>query len=201
MGGYNIDMDLVSFLQVAGVLGLVLFIYTFRAGLTDFVYLALNNLKATVFMFTCLIAGLLVGVYASGADTRALDFSMPSFALPMPSENPGVAQIDSCKEFIAAKSEGRAGYIDPQPTLSDKIIMGADSYWDVCAQTFGMNYWKHNITIGGKNGGQILCDAYRKDSYRSGIVESWCSTVLSPKQPKPKIQKASSRRKAVPNEG
>ena len=191
MGGYNMNMDLVSFFELAGVFGILLLVYTFRAGVTDFVYLAVKNWKQTAFVFICMAGGLVGGLYASG-DSQLLQIY--SLALPLPAENPGVAQIDKCREFVAAKAEHRPGYIDPNPSLDDYVLIGAHSYWDTCAQTFGMNYWKHDISINGQNGGQILCKAYLQDSYRSGIVDSWCNTVLSPPSAKPpSVQKAGSR--------
>ena len=199
MGIYNIDMDLSFFLEVAGVLGIVLFFYTFRAGCTDFVYLAIKNWKQTAFVFVCMAGGLVGGLYASG-DSQILQIS--SLALPLPAETPGVTQIEKCREFVTAKAEHRPGYIDPKPSLGDYITMGAHSYWDTCAQTFGMNYWKHDISINGQNGGQVLCKTYLQDSYRSGIVDSWCNTVLSPPSAKPPtVQKAGSRVYSVARSG
>src|ERR1700760_4064715 len=124
MGSYNVDMDFSVFLEVAGVLGIVLFVYTFRAGLTDFVYFALKNWKQTAFVFLCMAGGLIGGVYASG-DSQMLEIS--SFAMPLPAETPGLAQIDKCRDFVTAKAEHRAGYIDPKPSLGDYVLIGAHS--------------------------------------------------------------------------
>ena len=191
---YNIEMDFSDVLKIAGIFGIVLFLYTFRSGCTDLVYLALKNWKQSAFIFVCLLGGLGAGVYSSG-NTPAI--GLPSLALPLPADNPGEAQIDGCKDFIAAKAEHRKDYIDPRPSLRDMVVMGAHSYWDTCAQTFGMNYWKHDISVNGQNGGKMLCDTYRQDSYRSGIVDSWCSTVLAPPSPKEEPAKAEKARTRV----
>src|SRR3569623_153694 len=121
------NMDLVEFLEFAGVLGILLLVFTFRAGVTDFIYLSIKNWKQTAFIILCMIGGLVGGLYASG-DSQS--FRVSSFALPLPGENPGVAQIDQCKDFVAAKAEHRPGYVDPDPSLRDYVLMGAHSYWD-----------------------------------------------------------------------
>jgi hypothetical protein len=192
-------MDIFNLVFYAAILGIGLLLYTFRSGLSEYLYIAIKNWKASAFIVVCLIAGVTGGIYASS--DQPIEVRISSFALPLPGDNPGVAQIDSCKDFVTAKAEHRAGYIDPKPSWSDKIIIGANSYWDTCAQTFGMNYWKHDISIGGKNGGQMLCKTYHEDGYRSGIVDSWCSTVLDPAKVAPAVRKASSRTAAREHQG
>lgn len=199
MGVYSLDMDIFNLVFCAAILGIGLLMYTFRSGLTDFLYVAVKNWKVSTFIVVCMIAGVAGGLYASS--DHSLEVRISSFALPLPGENPGIAQIDSCKEFVAAKAEHRAGYVEPQPSWRDTIVMGAHSYWDTCAQTFGMNYWKHDISIGGKNGGQLLCKTYHEDGYRSGIVDSWCNTVLDPTKADSDVRKASSRKLAKPHQG
>ena len=199
MEAYSLNMDIVNLVFFAAILGIGLLLYTFRSGLTDFLYVAVKNWKVSAFIVVCAIAGIGGGIYASSDEP--IEVRISSFALPLPGENPGVAQIDSCKDFITAKASHRAGYVDPRPSWSDRIIMGAGSYWDTCAQTFGMNYWKHDISIGGKNGGQLFCKTYHENGYRSGIADSWCSTVLDPAKANPNVRKASSRTAAGAHQG
>lgn len=88
-------------------------------------------------------------------------------------------QIRQCKEFVQAKLNGQQveefRQISAGPVPISKI-----SYWDYCAKTFGLNFWKYDTSIDGKDGGRVLCDAYARDSYRSSKVQSWCDTVFAP---------------------
>ena len=88
-------------------------------------------------------------------------------------------QIRQCKEFIQAKLDG-------QPVENDRYItagffnISSISNWEFCARTFGLNYWKHDTSIDGQDGGRLLCEAYARDTYRSSRVQTWCDTVFTP---------------------
>ncbi len=89
-------------------------------------------------------------------------------------------QIRQCKDFVSASLDGTLTDQDHKRTFKAgfiKVKTGSD--WDFCARTFGLNFWKHDISINGQNGGRLLCDAYARASYRSGEVDSWCSTVFA----------------------
>lgn len=177
---YNVIMETLLF-YIAVIFGLALFGYTFRNGLGDILYVALRKWHHSVFILSCLCAGLLIGLNESHLDTSA---GLPSIniesLLPAPEDERTAALIRECKGFVTAKLENRASYEEPDPPLGDVIRIGAKSYWDTCARTFGMNYWKHDISINSENGGHVLCRAYRSGTYRSGNVESWCATVFAP---------------------
>lgn len=170
------------FIPVAALFAILLFVYTFREGITDIAYLALKHWKHTIFVVTCIGVGLFVGAYNAHLGNMMDEYN---FRLTLQSQKKGdderiAATINQCKKFVEAKLDGRTDYDEPSPSLGDVIRIGAKSYWDTCANTFGMNYWKHEIFIRGEEGGPMLCKAYHKTSYRSGNVESWCSTVLAP---------------------
>ncbi|PJB71372.1 MAG: hypothetical protein CO093_05335 [Alphaproteobacteria bacterium CG_4_9_14_3_um_filter_47_13] len=88
-------------------------------------------------------------------------------------------QIRQCREFILAKIKGEE-VADDRHLTAGFINISTISNWEFCARTFGLNYWKHDITINGQNGGRLLCEAYARDTYRSDNVQIWCDTVFSP---------------------
>lgn len=177
---YNVIMETILY-YFAAIFGLLLFGYTFRNGLGDILYVALKKWHHSVFILSCLCAGFLIGLHESHLDTGN---SLPSIniesLLPVPEGERTTILVRECKSFVAAKLENRADYDEPAPPLGDVVRIGAKSYWDTCARAFGMNYWKHDISINGENGGQALCRAYHSGAYRSGNVESWCATVFAP---------------------
>ncbi len=89
-------------------------------------------------------------------------------------------QIRQCKEFVLAKANGQETseyhQISAGPVNISKI-----SNYDFCARTFGLNFWQHDITINGQDGGRLLCETYARDTYRSSKVQSWCDTVFAPR--------------------
>lgn len=88
-------------------------------------------------------------------------------------------QIRQCKEFVQAKLNGET--VAETHTVSAGFInISSISTWDLCARTFGMNYWKHDTSIDGQDGGRLLCEAYARGTYRSGKVNAWCDTVFTP---------------------
>lgn len=88
-------------------------------------------------------------------------------------------QIRQCKEFVQAKVDGQQT-AEYHTVSAGFININNISNWDFCAQTFGMNYWKHDTSINGQDGGRLLCEAYARDTYRSSKVQSWCDTVFAP---------------------
>lgn len=87
--------------------------------------------------------------------------------------------ITKCKKFVEAKIAGQE--TEDFRTVSAGIINISNiSYWEICANTFGMNYWKYDISINGQNGGRLLCDTYARSTYRNGKVNAWCDTVFAP---------------------
>ena len=170
------------FLPIAVVFGVLLFLYTFRSGLTDVVYLALTHWKHTAFVVICITVGVLVGAYNShlGSLENLYNLRLSILTHQKNDDEQMLATINACKKFVEARLDGKPAFDEPSPRLNDVIRIGAQSYWDTCANAFGMNYWKHDIFIRGEEGGPALCRAYRKDDYRSGTVESWCASVLAP---------------------
>ena len=92
-------------------------------------------------------------------------------------------QIRQCKDFVLAKVEGKQT-TEYHTVAAGPIQISNISNWEYCARTFGLNYWKHDISINGQDGGRLLCDAYARDTYRSGKVNTWCDTVFAPKSPR-----------------
>ncbi len=170
-------------LPAAATFALLLFVYTFRNGITDIFYLATTHWKHTVFITVCIATGLCVGIYEAKLDGPMRDYN---FHLSLPRQTPAeserlAAQVNECKKFVEAKLDGRAVDNLSEPKFKAGIVtVGAESRWDTCAATFGHRYWKHDTFIRGQEAGHVLCDVYRKGMYRSGNVESWCATVLAP---------------------
>jgi len=92
-------------------------------------------------------------------------------------------QIRMCKDFVQDKIEGNPT-AEVHKVAAGPINFAGVSNWDYCARTFGLNYWKHDISINGQDGGRLLCEAYARDTYRSGKVNAWCDTVFAPKTPR-----------------
>lgn len=166
----------VGLIYIAAFLALALFLYNARTECAVFARMALRHWPHTAFLLLCMSLGTTIGL---------LQGSMAQ-ALPAASERHEAVEqartddIRSCKDFVSAKLERRPGYVAPSPSLLELARMGAHSYWERCAYIFGMNYWRADISIGGRNGGELLCQAYRVDHYRSPIVEGWCDRVFMP---------------------
>lgn len=167
-----------EYIYAGAALLLILFAFTFRDGLTDIVYLALKNAKLVLFVFFCMMIGLLAGLY----ETSSSPSSLGDYAgfLGRTGESRTAETIRECKIFVAARLEHRRDYEEPDPPLGDVVKIGAKSFWDTCAHVFGMNYWKYDLSINGENGGEKLCRAYRESDYRSDYVSGWCATVFMP---------------------
>lgn len=86
--------------------------------------------------------------------------------------------IRQCKEFVEAKLDGRDA-ADQRSLSTGFMNISGVSNWEFCARTFGLNYWKEDISINGQDGGHLLCEAYAHDTYRSPRVQTWCDTVFA----------------------
>jgi len=176
----SMEDTFIYFIPFVLVFGAALFLYTFRSAATDILYLAMKNRAHTAFIAVFITAGLFIGSYNSHLNDVLDNYNIHISMKKMSRGNISASTIDQCKQFVEAKLEGKADYNEPSPLLGDVIRIGAKSYWDTCANAFGINSWKHDIFINGETGGAALCKAYRKNSYRSGNVENWCATVLAP---------------------
>ncbi len=181
------------------ILGAILFLATAtlvasgRFG--DVFYIALQNGKATLFVVLCLSVGALAGLNVRYGDSSAPVVSLPAVALPsignlyQTSEERTLATIRNCQAFVTAQLDEkvenrtlpeRADSNSSLLHLASDVLPSTSGDWDRCARTFGMNYWKQDISVKGENGGVALCRAYaRQGEFRSGEVESWCDTVFA----------------------
>ncbi len=159
---------------------LLLFIYTFRTGFADHIYAAVKNWRRTGFIAICILGGVYAGFYNSDVE-MSIGETLALLA-PAGDDDPALTQIQECKRFITEKLEHRDNESEPSAFLDRVTRTGARSVWDTCAWSFGMNYWKDDISINGESGGKALCRAYHQDSYRSRNVENWCKTVFTPAQ-------------------
>lgn len=156
---------------------IVTFLLYFRNGIGAGLYIAVKNWRQSGFIAACVLGGLLIGVSLSD---RQPDFATITHLI-QPEDRRTAARIADCKEFVEARLHNRPyGEVDRAMIDLGVIRIGTTSYWDSCARTFGMNYWKHDITIDGRNGGHVLCDLYRNTPYKSGDVDAWCTTVFAP---------------------
>ncbi len=99
------------------------------------------------------------------------------------SETDARYQVRVCKEFVQAKIDGRQT-AEFHTISAGPVEISSVSNWEYCARTFGLNYWKHDISINGQDGGRLLCEAYARDAYRSSRVQTWCDTVFAPAAPR-----------------
>jgi hypothetical protein len=170
-------------LPTAAAFALLLFVYTFRNGITDIFYLATTHWKHTVFIAVCIGTGLCIGIFEARPDGAMRNYNF-HFSLPRqtPAESERLAaQISQCMKFVEAKMDGRYVPDVSESSPRDRIFtVGVQSHWDSCAVAFGQSYWKHDTFIRGREAGIAFCEAYRNGTYRSGNVESWCATVLAP---------------------
>ncbi len=100
------------------------------------------------------------------------------YSWAQPGERETMAMIATCRSFVQAHIDGQ-NPDNVHKVSAGFITISHVSYWDVCARTFGMNYWRHDISINGENGGQVLCHAYHRASYQSPRVDAWCDTVFA----------------------
>lgn len=149
-----------------------------RQAIGNGIYIMTTHWRESAFLLLCALAG---AGFAVKKDTIGRDLSYFVAGLGAPSEENAAAAVGVCKKFVQAKS---AGLPFAPPRESRLFPASEDSYWETCARTFGMNYWKHDIAVGGRNGGEALCAAYARDPRATalpsaGKVEAWCGTVFA----------------------
>ena len=141
----------------------------------DGIYMLVKNWRVVT-----AVAMVLVFVSLISLKHDNLQYEMASYvySAKTPDDVKIASTIQQCKGFVQAKLEGQE--TQDYRTISAGIINISNiSYWEICANTFGMNYWKHDISINGNNGGHLLCDAYTHATYRSSKVNAWCDTVFA----------------------
>ncbi len=161
------------------ILGAILFLCTAtlvasgRFG--DVFYIALQNGKATLFVVLCISVGAIAGLHTRYGSINAPVVSLPGVvALPsigdlyQSSEERTLATIRNCQAFVTAKLDEKTESrtlperADSNPSLlhlASDVLPSTSGDWDRCARTFGMNYWKQDISVKGENGGVALCRA------------------------------------------
>lgn len=164
---------------MSAFLAVGLFVYTFRSGLSDILYTSVRNWRLTVFVVLCIAAGLVMGFRTAGHEHDGISSSGSLFSSLQDDEQTAADAIRSCKLFVLSRAQHLRDYTDPEPSLGDVITIGAQSYWDTCAHVFGTNYWKHDITINGEEGGRLLCRAWRESGQPASHAAEWCNTVFT----------------------
>lgn len=171
---------IMNAIYIGVALFVLLLTLNFWSTVTDYIYMAFRYWKHTLFIVICIGGGLYMGLYATHLDKLNNLFVYDFGVIRTPSHEDVQVTIRRCREFTVAKRDGDESYIDPKPPFIDVIKIGAKTYWDTCARVLGSNYWKHDISIDGENGGKVFCAAYRAGDYRSSTVNVWCDTVLDP---------------------
>lgn len=149
-----------------------------RQAIGNGIYIMTTHWRESAFLLLCALAG---AGFAIKKDTIGHDLSAFVAGLSAPSEENIAVTIGACKKFVHAKS---AGLPFTPPQGNSPLPAREEAYWETCAQTFGMNYWKHDITVDGRNGGEALCGAYARDPRAAalpsaGKVQAWCGTVFA----------------------
>jgi hypothetical protein len=101
------------------------------------------------------------------------------FNLKTPPQTRTVRIIAECKDFVRHAHTQTTDIDHYRRFNAGFVALQGPSYWELCAHTFGMNYWKYDISIDEKNGGYVLCDAYEQTPYQNERVRAWCQTVFS----------------------
>jgi hypothetical protein len=173
---FDTDINIgTGILYLGAIVFIVVFVYNFRSGLTDYVYLATRNWKTTIFILVCILVGVFMGAYELQLDYKGDMWSLHNS--PSRKDDNAVA-IRHCREFVQARLNGETtGPGDDAPEHGGWFF-GPQSRWDECADLFGNNFWKYDISVGGENGGKVLCRLYRQGDYRSAGVDSWCNTAF-----------------------
>jgi hypothetical protein len=144
-------------------------------------YALTQRWRETLFIAACALAGLLAAPHLPALNRDMADFSrvLPSIS-PASGEDSIAGDIAICKKFVAASARGAA--YAPEGLSHGFFSFGPHDPWESCARVFGMNYWKYDISIGGRNGGRVLCETYgKRGAAPSEKVESWCRTVFAAK--------------------
>lgn len=141
----------------------------------DGIYVLIKNWRAAAVLSMALV---LVSLISLKHDNLQYEMASYVYHAKTPDDVKIASTIEQCKSFVQAKMQGQQ--TQDYRTISAGIINISNiSYWEICANTFGMNYWKHDISINGQNGGHLLCNAYTHATYRSGKVNAWCDTVFA----------------------
>lgn len=162
---------------IYAALAVIVALLTYRVW-GDSVYVVSRNWRLVSFVFIATLCATLL-VLEQERFKYNLVFHYFTGQEPPPAEETRY-HIRQCAEFVKAKRSGEE-VAEYRPVSAGPISISKISYWDFCARTFGMNYWKFDISIDGQNGGRLLCDTYALDTYRSPNVQSWCDTVFAPR--------------------
>lgn len=147
-------------------------------GWGDTIYMLVKNWRITSFFLVCAIIGAFIATHTDDIS------SMMQGRLKVNHDKAEVT-INNCRNFLTAYTSNEDGILkEPVKVGFIKISNDTSDYWkshyfEVCAQAFGLNYWRHDINVNGRSGGVVLCEAYEKENFRSGKIESWCSTVFA----------------------
>ena len=143
----------------------------------DAVYNATKYWKEVGFVLVCAVIG---GIFAMKHDAMAYQAHNLQFRIQLPEEKTVASTIRECKSFLEARVQGQNFEKAIKPTLISYGSTPVERNWEVCAKTFGMNYWKYDISINGQDGGRLLCETYAHEPTVSGKVLVWCETVFAP---------------------
>lgn len=147
-----------------------------RAG--DIFYHMTNNWKATVATVLLVVLTLLFTVFHQPVvkQIRSLYWMMV-----LKEGHDVLSRVEDCRTYLIA-IQGGQDYTPDTSRHGGLHSYPIEQYWDICADTFGKNYWKHDISVNGQHGGHVLCELY---SNQSEIVSSkakvWCDTVFKNK--------------------
>lgn len=92
-----------------------------------------------------------------------------------------LTRVEDCRAFLTAIQNGQE-YIPDTGHSGGLHNYQPEQYWDICSDTFGKNYWKHDISVNGQHGGHVLCALYNAQSdIISSKAKVWCDTVFKKK--------------------
>lgn len=160
------------------IIGAVALLWISLYGWGNTLYVVMKNWRLAVFFIFCAAGGVLAATHSS-------DISATLQGRLKVNQKHAEATISHCKSFLTAYSGREDGLLkEPLKAGFIKISNDTSDYWkshylEVCAQAFGMNYWRHDITVNGQSGGRVLCEIYRKENFKSGKIQSWCGTVFA----------------------
>jgi hypothetical protein len=164
--------------------------YLAHSQIGEAVYFLSKRWRESLFIGAAAVTGGLVLSHAGafGDSLDVLDISVPSLSLPSLSsgEQPDAVagNVAICRKFVRSRLHGAA--YEPEGLSHGFLGLGPHDPWEICAGTFGMNYWKYDISVDGRNGGAVLCELYRhRNAQPSEAVESWCQTVFANPAPPP----------------
>jgi hypothetical protein len=148
-------------------------VYLVQNYVGEIAYFITVKWRESLFLGACALAGGMTALHMNGIREITL---LPKIAFA--SEMAVPSDIAICKKFVQANLHGQS--YAPDGLSHGLISFGPVDPWESCARTFGMNYWNHDISIEGRNGGKLLCAVYnRRQEQPSDKVESWCNTVFA----------------------